>query len=186
MWRQTAPIDGAGGGRAAEQRERGRRRAGRAVAVVDPMIAARRAQMLAQELPRLRIDQPHVQVVPLHVDPLADPAWRRAVERGLDLDAAIEMDRAVAKAVIAKRLDGAAAGARVAPRQTSRRLGASSCHECACRPSARPSDRDRLARPRASRSAGPAAASAACGRCRIRLCPFRSGSPTRHGNATAP
>ena len=47
-----------------------------------------------------------MQIVPLHVDALADPAGRRAVKGGLDLDAAVEMDRAIAKAVIAKRLEG--------------------------------------------------------------------------------
>ena len=106
MCRQTAPIDGARGGRPTEQGQRGGRRAGRTVTIVDPVIAPRRAQMLTQQLPRLRVDEPHVQVVPLHVDPLADPARRRAVEGGLDFDAAIEMHRAIAEAVVPKRLDG--------------------------------------------------------------------------------
>lgn len=69
------------------------------------MPAARRPQMLAQQLPRLRMDQPHVQVIPLHMDALANPAWGRAVERGLDFDATVQMHRAVAKPVIAKRLE---------------------------------------------------------------------------------
>ena len=106
MCRQTAPIDAPGGRRATEQGQRGGRRAGRAVAIVDAMIAARRAQMLTEQLVRLRVDEPHVQVVPLHVDAPADPAGRRAVEGGLDFDAAIEMDRAIAEAVVAKRLEG--------------------------------------------------------------------------------
>ena len=76
--------------------------------------------------------------------PLTDPAGRRAVVGGLDFDAAIEMDRALAEPVVAKRLDAAAARAPAAPRQTSRRPGASSCRGCACRPSASPSDRVRL------------------------------------------
>src|SRR5262249_10516145 len=96
----------AGRRRPAEQRERGRRSARRLITDVEAMPAARGAQMLAQELAGRRIDQADVQRVPLHVEPMADPARRRAVESRLDLHAAIEMDRALAKLVIAKRLDG--------------------------------------------------------------------------------
>ena len=46
-----------------------------------------------------------MQVVPLHLDAPADPAGRRAVVGGLDFDAAIEMHRALAEPVIAKRLE---------------------------------------------------------------------------------
>ena len=46
-----------------------------------------------------------MQIIPLDLDALAEPAGRRAVVRGLDFDAAIEMDRARAEAVIAKRLE---------------------------------------------------------------------------------
>ncbi len=46
-----------------------------------------------------------MQIVPLHLDPLADPAGRGAVVRGLDLDAAIEVDAADPEAVIAKRFE---------------------------------------------------------------------------------
>ena len=59
--------------------------------------------MLAQQLARLRRQHPDVQVVPLHLHPLPDPARGRAVVRRLDFDAAIEMDGALAKAVVAKR-----------------------------------------------------------------------------------
>ena len=69
------------------------------------MPAARRADMLAQELPGLGIEQPHVQVVPLHVQATADPAGGCAVIGRLDFDAAIEMHRALAESVIAKRFD---------------------------------------------------------------------------------
>ncbi len=95
----------AGGLRAREQRDRARRRPRRPVVVVEAMPAARRAQMLAQELPGLRREQADVQIIPLHLDALADPAGRRAVVRGLDFDAAIEMHRALAVAVIAKRFE---------------------------------------------------------------------------------
>ena len=59
--------------------------------------------MLAQELPGLGHEQADVQIIPLYLDTLADPAWRRAVVRGLDFHAAIEMNGAVAVAVVAKR-----------------------------------------------------------------------------------
>ena len=166
----------------------GRRRARRASASVDAgvrrgpigvgdaMPAAWRAQMLAQQLAGLRIEQPHVQVVPLHLDALADPAGRRAVVRGLDLDAAIEMHGALAVPVVAKRLERAAGRARAAPRQTSRRPGASSCRGCACRPSASPSDRDRPARPRASRSAAPCSGVFCAWPTPASTLPLRSGS----------
>ena len=61
--------------------------------------------MLAQELAGLGIEQAHEEVVPLHVDATTDPARRRAVVRGLDLHAPIQMHRADAEAVIAKRLE---------------------------------------------------------------------------------
>ena len=89
----------------AEQRDRARRRPRRPIVVVEAMPAAWRAQMLAQELPGLRREQADVQIVPLHLDALADPAGRRAVVRGLDFDAAIEVHRAFAVAVIAKRFE---------------------------------------------------------------------------------
>ena len=95
----------AGGLRARQQRDRARRRPRRSVVVVEAMPAARRAQMLAQQLPGLRREQADVQIVPLHLDALADPAGRRAVVRGLDFDAAIEMDRPLAVPVIAKRFE---------------------------------------------------------------------------------
>ena len=155
MCSQTAPMDGPAVAARREQRERRRRRARGRSRVVDAMPAARRAQMLAQQLAGLRIEQADVQVVPLHLDALADPAGRRAVVRGVDFDAAIEMDGALAEAVVAKRLERQRARAPAAPRQTSRRPGVWSCRGCACRPSALPSDRDTPAPPRASRSAGP-------------------------------
>ena len=96
----------AGVARPGEERERGRRRARRAIGVGDAVKPARRADMLAQQLAGLRIEQADVEVGPLHVDALADPAGRRRVVRGLDFDAAIEMHGAHAEAVVAKRLDG--------------------------------------------------------------------------------
>ena len=53
---------------------------------------ASRARFRIGDLTGLRVDQPHVPIVPLHLDALADPAGRRAVVRRLDLDAAVEVD----------------------------------------------------------------------------------------------
>src|SRR5882672_3540072 len=66
------------------------------------MPAAWGPQMLAQQLPGLRRQQTDVQIVPLHLDALADPAGRCAVVRRLDFDAAVEMDRTLTVTVIAK------------------------------------------------------------------------------------
>lgn len=103
----TQETDGrAGRRRATEQRECGRWRAGRLITDIDPMPAARRAQVLTQELPGRRIHQADMQRIPLHVEPMADPARRGPIESRFHLHTAIEMDRALAKLVIAKRLDG--------------------------------------------------------------------------------
>ena len=69
------------------------------------MMATPCAQMFTEELPALRIDDTHVQVVPLHRDALTDPARRHAVVRGLDFDAAIEVHAARAVAIVAKGLE---------------------------------------------------------------------------------
>src|SRR5207253_8992804 len=103
----TEDPDGRAGCRgAAQQGERGRRRACRLITDVDPMPAACRAQMLAQELPGVRIHRADVERVPLHMEPMPDPARRDPIEGRLDLDTAVKMDGALAKLVIAKRLDG--------------------------------------------------------------------------------
>ena len=47
-----------------------------------------------------------MEIVPLHLHALPEPPGRCAVIRALDFDAAIEMDGAVAEAVVAKRFDG--------------------------------------------------------------------------------
>jgi hypothetical protein len=60
------------------------------------MPAALLAEMLAQQLASARIEQPHIHRVPLHMDLATDPAGRRAVVSGFDLDAAIEVYRSLA------------------------------------------------------------------------------------------
>ena len=64
------------------------------------------AAVLAQELAGARIQQADVAGVPLHSDLLAEPAGRRAVVGGVDLDAIVQMQGAPAELVVAKRLDG--------------------------------------------------------------------------------
>ena len=88
-----------------QQRQRFRRRAMRPVGVVDAMPATACPYMLAEQLPGLRIEHADLQIVPLHVDVAPNPARRGCVIRGVDFDAAVEMDRADAEAVIAKRLE---------------------------------------------------------------------------------
>jgi len=89
-----------------EHRQRRPRRACRPIVVVDPMPPAGGAQVLSQQLAGLRPDQSHVQVVPLHLDALADPAGRRAVVRRLDFNAAVEVDGPLSVAVVPKRFEG--------------------------------------------------------------------------------
>ena len=89
-----------------QQRQRLERGPGRAVGVLDPMPAARDAQMLAEELARLRMEQPDLRGVPLDVDAPANPPWRCPIVGGGHLDAAIEMHRALAVLVVAKRFEG--------------------------------------------------------------------------------
>ena len=84
---------------------RARRRVLGTVLVFDAMPAALLAQVLPQQLAGLRIQQPDVTGIPLHLNPPADPAWRCAVVGGFDFHAAIQMHRALAVLVIAERLD---------------------------------------------------------------------------------
>ena len=84
---------------------RGTRGAWAAAARTVSVLPLRRAQMFAQQLPGLRCEQPHMQIVPLHLHALADPPGRRAVVGVLDFDAAIEMHRARAEPVVAKRFE---------------------------------------------------------------------------------
>ena len=69
------------------------------------MAAARLAQVLAQQLARLRIHQSHLPQIPLHLDVPADPARRRAVVGRFDFHAAVQMHRALAVLVVAEGLD---------------------------------------------------------------------------------
>ena len=88
-------------------------------------------------------------------DAAADPAGRRAVVGAPRPRRSHRDARCARRSGSSETARPAAARARAAPRQTSPRPGAWWCRGCACRPSAPPSDRDRPAPPRASRSAGP-------------------------------
>ena len=121
------------------------RRAGRPVGVGDAMTAARRADVLAEQLAGLRIEQRgrggrstgpgRAARSSRAASSSTRPRLRRSHRDG-------RCGRRSGSSETARR---AAAAARAAPRQTSRRPGAWSCRGCACRPSARPSDRDRPA-----------------------------------------
>ena len=187
MCSQTAPMCGAGGlarGRAAPASSAACAPAGRRRAMRCQPRGARRCSR--SSWPVFGVEQPHVQVVPLHLDALADPAGRRAVVGGLDFDAAIEMDGALAEAVVAKRLErqrpqrgpllGKHRGDLALRRAVDARVG----------PVRLPAIEIGLRRLERLEAQALAAASSACGRCRLRLCPLRSGSPTRHGSATTP
>ena len=81
----------------------------RPVGVVDLMPAARRPEMLAEQLASLRVQHPDGRPVPLDIDAATDPPGRHAVEGGLDLDATIEVDGPDAVLIVAERLKGQAA-----------------------------------------------------------------------------
>jgi hypothetical protein len=63
------------------------------------------AAVLSKQRARSGMEQADVHAVPLDRDLAAEPARRRGVVGILDLDAAVEMDRAPAELVVAKRLD---------------------------------------------------------------------------------
>src|SRR5690554_3336277 len=61
--------------------------------------------MLAQELVCFGIKNAHVRGIPLDVDELADPAWRRAVVGRLDFDTTVQMHDALTVLVVTERFD---------------------------------------------------------------------------------
>jgi len=107
-------------------------------------------------------------IVPLHLDALPDPAGRRAVVRRLDFHAAIEMDRALAVAVIAKRFEWERAERRLLLRKHRGYLPLRGAVDARVSPARLPAIPNTLAPPRASRSGGRGAASSARDRRRLR------------------
>ena len=166
-----ALTDGPDAHRGLEQRQRLRRRASRAIGVLNAMPAARRPHMLAQELARLRIEQADEEVVPLHVDAAADPAGRRAVVGGLDFHAAIEVHGADAEAVVPKRLERERAERRLLLGKHRGDLAFRRAVDARVGPVRFPAIEIALAPPRATRSGARAAASSSRARRRLRLCP---------------
>ena len=63
---------------------------------LDSIPASFLADMLAQELAVVGIEEAHVKLIPLYVHHPPDPAGRRAVVGGLDLHAAVQMHGALA------------------------------------------------------------------------------------------
>ena len=95
---------GSGLVRPRQQLKQRRRRTTRTIRIADAMPATLAAQMLAQQLAGARIEQTHEHRVPLHMDLPPDPARRRSVVSRFNLDAAIQMHRALAILVVAERL----------------------------------------------------------------------------------
>src|ERR1700722_5798824 len=75
-----------------------------AILLLNAVASALLPQVLTQQLPAERIDQPHMRGIPLHVNPAPDPARRRAIVGGLDFDATVQMHGSLAIEVIAERL----------------------------------------------------------------------------------
>ena len=68
------------------------------------MAASLLTHVLAQQLARDGIDDTYMASVPLHTNRTANPAWWRAVVRGIYFDAAIQIDGPLAVLVIAEGL----------------------------------------------------------------------------------
>ena len=73
------------------------------VLIADAVRAALLSQMLAQQLSGPRIEQAHEQPVPLHQHLAPDPSRRRSVVGRLNLDTAIQVNRASAVLVVTER-----------------------------------------------------------------------------------
>ena len=81
------------------------RRARGLVLFADAVPAALLAQVLAQKLAGLWVEQPHAARVPLHRHSPSDISGRRAVIGAVHLDAAVEMHRPLAILIVTKGFD---------------------------------------------------------------------------------
>ena len=61
------------------------------------------AQVLAKKLVGMRMQDTHVQRIPLHFDTSSDPSWRQAVISRFHLHATVQMNDAFSVLVIAER-----------------------------------------------------------------------------------
>src|SRR5208282_5854738 len=88
-----------------QQLKQRRRRTTRPIRIADAMSARLATQMLAQQLTGAGIKKTHEHRVPLHVDVSTYPARRRSIVSRVNLDATIDMHRALAILVVAERLE---------------------------------------------------------------------------------
>src|SRR2546427_3928936 len=72
---------------------------------LDAIPSALLAHMFAQQLAGLGIEQADEHLIPLHAHHASDPARWRAVVRGFNFDAAVQMHHALAVLVIAEGFD---------------------------------------------------------------------------------
>src|SRR5215217_8227729 len=91
---QLANI-GAGVTGAVQQLHRGRWRTRRTILFLDAMAAAFLAQVFAQQLPGLRMQQADIESIPLHRHTPPDPAWRRTVVSRCYFHAAVKVHDAL-------------------------------------------------------------------------------------------
>jgi hypothetical protein len=141
--------------------------------------------MLAEQLARGRVEQTDLPAVPLDGDGAPDPAGWGGIVGAVDLDAAVEVDRTGPIAVERKGSTGSAsrAGRSSANMAATWRLVVPWMRVSAQRVSQR--SRYAWAASRVSKRS-PFKGVACVWPIADSTFPFRSGSPTRHGNATAP
>lgn len=91
--------------RTCQQLKQRRRRTTRTIRIADTVSARLATQMLAQQLTGAGIKKTHEHRVPLHLDVSTYPARRRSIVSRVNLDATIDMHRALAILVVAERLE---------------------------------------------------------------------------------
>src|SRR5262249_38628747 len=101
---------------------------------LDAIATALLAQMFAKKLVSVRMQDAHVQRVPLHFHGTPDPSGRQAVVGSFHLHAAIQMHHAFSVIGSSGRVPGAVTISAVFLRGTWLRPGVWLCHECVCRP----------------------------------------------------
>src|SRR5207302_423036 len=89
-----------------EQSLRAARHPRRPIFVLGAVVARPMPQVFAQQDSALRIEDPHLEVIPLHPDQSADVPGRYGVVGAGDFDVPIEVHGAIAVLVETKRLDG--------------------------------------------------------------------------------
>src|SRR5690348_4655032 len=82
------------------------RSSARQVLVLHAVLPTLLAQVFAQELSGVGIEDADEELVPSHIYVASDPAWRQTVVRRFDLNTAVQVYDACPILVIAKRLQG--------------------------------------------------------------------------------